>query len=211
MVWHISTTPPGEPNIKPNTKMSQESLPISPQAQALIDTVKSCKGQFIRVQYKTTVKTAAAHKDVTITKFVNGIFRTGIDYANKASVKEAIASGDRGEVKPLSWGVWAVFPWIIVHNGAEYVRLFPVSSATAKPEVRYEISDPKRASGFTENAPSTKDEVAAYLTPGDKAKLFSEDREVPECITKKLEDVSVIGCWHSETSQEVIDSELGNF
>ena len=186
-------------------------LSISPQASALIDSVKACKGQFIRVEYRTTVKTAAAHKDVTITKFVNGIFRTGIDYANKASVQQAIASGERGEVQPLPWGEWAVFPWIIVHKGAEYVRLFPVSHATAKPEVRYEISDPKRASGFTENAPATKDEVAAYLTPGDKAKLYEVDREVPECITKKLVDVSVIGCWHNETSQEIIDAELGNF
>jgi len=183
---------------------------ISPQAQSLIDTVKACKGQFIRVEYQTNVKTAAAHKDVTITKFVNGIFRTGIDYANKASVKEAIASGERGDVQPLAWGEWAVFPWIITHKGAEYVRLFPVSHATARPEVRYTISDPKRASGFTENAPATKDEVAAYLTPGDKAKLF-EERESLECFNKKIADVSVIGCWHNETSQEIIDAELGGF
>ncbi len=189
--------------------MSQ--TPISPQAQSLIETVKSCKGQFVRVEYKTNVKTAAAHKDVTITKLVNGIFRTGIDYANKASVKAAIASGERGEVQPLSWGEWAVFPWIIIHKGAEYVRLYPVSHATAKPEVRYTISDPKRASGFTENWPATKDEVGPYLTQGDKAKLFAEDREVPECITKKLVDVSIIGCWHNETSQEIIDAELGGF
>lgn len=185
--------------------MSQESLPISPQAQTLIDTVKSCKGQFIRVEYRTTVKTAAAHKDVTITKHVNGIFRTGIDYANKASVKEAIASGERGEVQPLPWGEWAVFPWIIVHKGAEYVRLFPVSNANAKPQVRYEIS------GLTENAQATKDDVAKYLTPGDKAKLYEVDRDAPECITKKLADVSVIGCWHVETSQEIIDAELSQF
>jgi hypothetical protein len=189
--------------------MSQESLPISPQAQTLIDTVKSCKGQFIRVEYRTTVKTAAAHKDVTITKHVNGVYRTGIDYANKASVKEAIENGERGEVQPLPWGQWAVFPWIIVHKGAEYVRLFPVSSVTSKPDVRYELESESWPEHNGTNI--SEDVVAKFLTPGDKAKLYEQDRDVPECITKKLVDVNVIGCWHNETSQEVIDSELGKF
>lgn len=178
---------------------------ISPQAQALIDLIKTCKGQFIRVKYKTNIKPAARHKGVVITKSVNGIFRTGIDYANKASVKDAIASGERGEVQTLSWGEWAVFPWIIAHKGAEYLRLYPVESVA--PEATYEITDPNRAEGFNADHPATKEEVAQYLTPAEADKILAKDKPKPECITKKIGDLEVVGCWHNEVSDDRIEQE----
>lgn len=185
-------------------------MQISPSAQSLIDTVKTCKGQFVRVEYKTNVKLAAAHKDVQVIKHVEGIFRTGIDYAHKASVQAAIASGERGEVQSLPWGEWAVFPWIIAHKGAEYVRLYPVQSQHCT--TRYEILK----NGVPQPAilgTSIKEQVSEYLTPAEKEKLLNpdNDRAPLECITKKIEDVKIIGCWHNETSQEIIDAEQGEW
>ncbi|CAB4167431.1 hypothetical protein UFOVP861_22 [uncultured Caudovirales phage] len=185
-------------------------MQISTSAQSLIDTVKTCKGQFVRVEYKTTVKLAAAHKNVQVIKHVEGIFRTGIDYAHKASVQAAIASGERGEVQSLPWGEWAVFPWIIAHKGAEYVRLYPVQSQHCT--TRYEILK----DGVPQSAilgTSIKEQVSEYLTPAEKEKLLNpdSDRAPLECITKKIEDVKIIGCWHNETSQEIIDAEQGEW
>jgi len=184
-------------------------MEISQSAKDLIATVKTCKGQFVRVEYKTTVKLAAKHKDISVIKHVSGIFRTGIDYANKVNVINAIASGERGPVQTLPWGEWAEFPWIIAHKGAEYVRLYPVASQA--PTTRYEISKdgtPQPAVPGT----TIKEQVAEYLTPAEKLALLStEPREALECITKKIEDVKIIGCWHNETSQEVIDSEQGGW
>lgn len=185
-------------------------MQISQQAQELIAAVKGCKGQFIRVEYRTSVKLAAKHKGITITKHVSGIFRTGIDYAQKASVKDAIEAGERGEVQPLPWGEWAEFPWIIAHKGAEYIRLYPVASQSTT--TRYLIEK----DGVPQPAvPGTtiKEQVATYLTPAEKEALLNPDpeRKALECITKKLEDVTLIGCWHNETSQEVIDSEQGGW
>lgn len=176
---------------------------ISPASASLIESIKTCKGQFIRVEYKTTVKTAAAHKAVVITKTVEGVFKTGIDFSHIASVKDGIASGERGEVQSLAWGEWAAFPWIIAHKGAEYLRLYPVESVV--PTVSYTISDPSRATDRQKDWPADKQEVAQYLTPADANKLLRpEEREKPACITKKIEDIRLIGCWHNEASDVAI-------
>lgn len=175
------------------------TIPISQTAHDLIEKIKGCRGQFIRVNYVTNVKPRAANKDVTITKHVSGIFRTGIDYANKASVREAIESGDRGEVQELPWGVWAEFPWIIVHNAQEYLRLYPVESVI--PTTRYEVE----RDGVPLPQPpgvTTKEWIASFLTPADGAKLLSSEREKIECITKRISDLEVVGCWSDKSEPE---------
>jgi hypothetical protein len=179
---------------------------ISEPTRALIESIKGCKGQFIRASYTTTIKTAAAHKGVVITKTVEGIFRSGIDYSKLQSVKSGIESGERKEVGELPWGEWLEFPWIIGHKGNEYIRLYPTSQV---PTAAYEISDPKRATDRNQSWPATKEEVAAYLTPGDAAKLLSPDKERPEVICKKVQDVQMLGCWHAEVSDETIAQEEG--
>ena len=182
---------------------------ISDKAKSLIESVKTCKGQFIRAEYNTTVKTAAKHKDVTIIKTVQGVFKTGIDFSNLSSVKEGIASGERGEVQSLAWGEWAAFPWIITHKGAEYLRLYPVGSVV--PTTNYQVTrnggmEPKPA-GVTH-----KEWIASFLTPADANKLLNpEEREKPQCITKKIDDIHIIGCWHSEVPDSVINNAEGAF
>ena len=180
-------------------------MKISDKAEALIEAVKGCKGQFVHVEYVTHVKTSAAHKNKVIKKYVQGVFRTGIDYANLKSVREGIANGERGEVKPLPWGQWAVHPWIIEHKGEEYIRLFQVKDSAVISRYLVEIdSEPQiKPPGIT-----SKEWVATFLTPADAEKLLSDDREAPECITKKISDVSVIGCWTSEAG---IEKELARW
>lgn len=179
-----------------------QDKPISQSATTLIEAIKTCKGQFIRVRYRTNVKTAAAHKAVSIIKTVEGIFRTGIDYANLGSVKSAIASGERGEVQGLNWGEWAVFPWIITHKDKEYLRLYPVESVT--PLVNYVVQNDPAFSG-AEHVNATKEDVSKYLTPADARNLLNPDpNDRPSVITKPLADVEFIGCWHNEVSDEEI-------
>lgn len=177
---------------------------ISNKAKSLIESIKTCKGQFIRASYKTTVKTAAKHKDVTIIKTVEGVFKTGIDYSNLSAVKEGIASGERGEVQGLAWGEWLEFPWVIGHKGAEYLRLYPVPNVFPKSE--YTISD------RIANWPATKEEVAQYLTPADANKLLNPDpNDKPQVITKKIDDIDIIGCWHNDASDETINEAERSF
>ena len=154
------------------------TLPISPAAQALIDAVKACKGQFINAAFTSTVKPAAANKHLTLTKETVGVFRSGIDYAQLASVKEGIASGERGEVESLPWGQWALFPWIIVHKETEYIRLYPVAGNI--PAVTY----------FVDGTEVAKIDFQAHLTPSQLA-----DKEAPACITKKLAEIHFLGCY----------------
>lgn len=175
---------------------------ISTKAQEIINAVRGCKGQFVHVEYVTIVKPAAAHKDKVIKKFVRGVFRTGIDYANLKTVREAVESGERGEVKSLPWGEWLEFPWIIGHKDNEYVRLYPVKDVQCATAYLVEVEGVPvpQPPGVT-----TKEWIASYLTKSDAANLLSEGREHIDCITKKVSDVSVLGCWNSS---EGIENEL---
>lgn len=181
------------------------STNISKEAESFINTVKTCKGQFIRVSYRTNVKLAAAKaKDgYTVVKEVDGIFRTGIDYANLGTVKAGIAAGERKEVGELPWGEWSAFPWIIEHKGAEYVRLYPVHGH--RPTTRFGIYLNNEQQPISPGL-TIKEAVALLLTPAESDKLLNPKEESLECITKKLSDVSVIGCWHNEAG--VTDEQI---
>lgn len=61
----------------------------------------------------------------SVSKRVRVGVRYGVDYANIATVRNAIEAGTRGEVESLPWGQWRKGRegLIIDHNGQEYVRL----------------------------------------------------------------------------------------
>lgn len=164
--------------------MNTPSKPISPAAQSLIAAIKGCRGQYIRAQFDSTVKGAAAHKDKLLTKTTTGVFRSGISFENLASVKDGIASGERGEVQPLPWGEWALHPWILTHKDVEYVRLYPVEGQRS--EVHY----------FIDGAEVDKAAFQACLTPSQCA-----EKDAPACITKKLAEVRMLGCWEAPTEE----------
>ena len=149
-------------------------------APSVLDLTKitSGKGQFVSVSFKSDKKPSAKFKGVQLTKVTNGVFRSGIDFANLSSVQDGIANGERGEVQSLPWGSWVSFPYIIAHNNQEYVRLYPVVNGNSKVEVAY----------FVNGTQVSKDEFNGYLTPSD-----AKPSEAIECFTVKANNIISIG------------------
>jgi hypothetical protein len=139
--------------------------------------ITSNKGCFVSVSFKSEKKPSAQFKGVELVKVTNGVFRSGIDFANLSSVKQGIASGERGEVQSLPWGEWVSFPYIISHKNQEYVRLYPVANPNSKLEVTY----------FVNGTQVSKDEFNGYLTPSDAKS------SAVECFTVKASNILSIG------------------
>ena len=156
---------------------------MTTKTKAILDELNQA-GAFNRVRWQRAVKTRKGIAHV-IEKRVSACVATGVDYAHRKSIKEAIANGERGPVQPLPWGEWDTFPYVIRHTNKqgeyrEYIRLYPPTTAQAN------VFD----FGLT----------AEYLLDGnivDKAtiapmvlasELQSPDL-APECLTVKSEDV----------------------
>lgn len=137
------------------------------------------KGNFISVTFKSEKKPAAAFKGVKLEKIISGVFRAGIDFANLSSVKEGIASGERGEVQSLTWGEWINFPYLLAYKDERYVRLYP--TANCKLTAIY----------LVDGVEVSNEKFKSYLTPSDKARAESGER--PECITIKESNILKIG------------------
>lgn len=120
---------------------------LSPETSALVAAFNRA-GAFQSVQWTSTVKPAAAHKGSTLVKTTTAVVRTGVDYANLG----VNADTETGE---LPWGEWAVFPYVVQHNGQEYVRLY-VKDGTVK--TRYAVD------GVTVD----REEFLSYLTPSQR-------------------------------------------
>lgn len=146
-------------------------------ADAIKDKILNAKGQFVKAKWQSNPKPAAAFKGNTLTKITEGVVRSGIDYANLSAVKTGIENGERGEVEPLPWGEWKVFPYIIEHKGADYIRLYP---SMHKPHSTF----------YVDGEQVTKDEFAKYLTPSEARKLLEPtDEDTPLCFTIKSENI----------------------
>ena len=113
-----------------------------------------------------------------IVKRTSAYVRAGIAYANLAVVKEAIATGERGEVEQITWAEWIQYPFILRHKRTmqEYVRLYPASFDNLKAEVEWSI----------DGKPATYGQVAPYLLAKEKHK---DNESAPLCFTLKAEDV----------------------
>jgi hypothetical protein len=102
---------------------------LTNNAVAFLTACSSRKGQFIRLRYKSvptsTLSASSRKAGVMLEKETEGVFRTGVNYANLSAVKEAIEAEERGEVQPLPKGqTWAVFPWVIkTDKGGELLRI----------------------------------------------------------------------------------------
>jgi hypothetical protein len=154
---------------------------LSPTTLAIVAAYNR-PGAFQRVAWTTTVKPAAAHKGTVLTKHTVAVIRTGIAYAN-LGVNDGVDTG------PLPWGQWAIFPYVITHKGAEYVRLYVASkvcpACEGKPVVRWVMRDGlaapvvcRRCQGkgtvpriestvyAVDGVTVTREEFNSYLTPG---------------------------------------------
>jgi hypothetical protein len=145
------------------------------KAQEIVQNVASKKGQHVLATWQRAAKT---FKDcpMVIAKRTSAWVRAGIEYANLAVVKEAVASGERDEVEGLKWGEWIQYPFVIGHKGQEYVRLYPASFDNLKPIVAWTI----------DNRPASYEEVEPYLLASEKRK---DDEDKPLCFTLKADSV----------------------
>lgn len=139
------------------------------KATEIINKLRNRKGQHVGVQWSRPMKTRA-DVSATVIKSTRAFVRSGIDYANLATVKE---SGR--EVESLPWGQWAEFPFSIVHKGAEYIRLYPATFNNLRPVVTYTVNG-KIASA---------DEVKPLCLASE----FRESDDAPACFTVKAENI----------------------
>jgi len=125
----------------------------------VLSVVTAVSGQHIPVTFQSEGKPSAQFKGVKLRKVTSGAFRAGIDFANLGEVKEAIARGERGEVEPLPWGEWALFPFHITHKEKSYIRLYPASGGMIQaPKVTY----------FMGEQEITKEEYQSMLPPSSR-------------------------------------------
>lgn len=93
---------------------------------------------------KGTIVTVTAEKQVKVKKGrppINKVSvfqaRLGVTYDNMQSVKDKRKSGELPENNQgLPWGNWKVYPYIIEHNGKDYIRFSKVNSSM-KTETHY--------------------------------------------------------------------------
>jgi len=150
-------------------------------AADITNKILNCKGNFVKVFWKSNPTPAAPHKKagVILEKVTNAVVRAGIDFANLSSVKEGIANGERGEVQSLPWGEWKHFPYVISHKDKEYIRLYP--SVGNIPKVKY----------FVNGGEVDKTTFAGYLTPSEANKLLNPEEKPIECFT--VSDYNILG------------------
>lgn len=153
------------------------------KAIEIINALKGKKGQHVQAVWSRKADTL---KDCpfTITKRTAAWVRSGIQYANLTNVKNAIQSGERGEVGKLPFGQWAkgYENYIIIHTpkGAtapvEYVRLYPATFENlSHPHVEWTM----------DGIPATFEQVEPYLKASEKRK---ED-EQPACFTLRADSI----------------------
>lgn len=150
-------------------------------AAKVLEKIINAKGKFVKAAWKSNPTPAAAFKQsVVLEKHTVGVVQAGVEFQNLSAVKEAIAAGERGEVQSLPWGVWSVYPYIIEHKDAEYIRLYPSGGLGHIPKVTY----------FVNGEVVEKAKFAEYLTPSDAKKILGgADEERPLCFTIKAENI----------------------
>ena len=149
-----------------------------------------CAGQFLTVTFESQKRPAAAHKGRRLVKRTTGVFRAGVQFANLGAVKEGIATGQRGQVEPLPWGEWVLYPYIIQHKGEYYIRLYPPFARNGGGElVPHWAPGQIRVEYSVDGVAASKDEFYRYLTASEAAK----GGEVPQCFTVKASNVVSIG------------------
>lgn len=148
------------------------------KAENMVEILKNKKGQHVAVTWSRQAKTRKG-VEMVIAKRTTAHVRSGIDFANLATVKSGIESGERGEVQAI-WkgaGEWAQFPFIIRHKvtGATYLRLYPSAFANLVPSVEWTMN----------GKPCTKADCEPHLLASE----LRDNEDAPECFTVKAESV----------------------
>jgi len=149
------------------------SITIAPAtltaAAAYLAAVNAPGVNVVDVRWTSTVKPAAAHKSRVLTKVVTAKVMTGLSYAD-LSVNNDRVTGD------LPWGIWLTFPWLIVHKGETFARL-------------YTVDDTVKVEGyFVDGEPVAREDFLAMLTPSAR----ETKRPNGGCITVKSANLTVL-------------------
>ena len=149
------------------TSTIESTIPLTPAAEAYLGRVYGGVDT-LDVEWTSTVKPAAAHKGVTLTKVVSATVLTGVEYP-KLRVN---AERETGE---LPWGQWAVYPWLIWHAGTWYARLNTVDGTL-------------KTTHFVDGLPVSREDFESYLTPSGRA----VKRPHGGTITVKLDNLTIL-------------------
>ena len=164
---------------------NSESTPqvaLTPNAQAYFNACSPIKGQFVKLSFKSEPTPSSEFKKagIKLEKITNGVFRTGINFANLSAVKEGIENGDRGEVQSLPKGqTWLAFPFVIVkEDGAQLLRITIAEGQV--PSVSYKVNGQE----------VSKENFESYLVPSAR----SSGKDKPLVFTiKEANLLSVAG------------------
>jgi hypothetical protein len=93
-----------------------------------INDIMTRKGTIVTVTSQKEVKVKKGNAPITKLSVFQA--RLGVTYDNMKSVQEKREDGRLPEQNQgLPWGTWKDFPYIIEHNGKEYVRFSKVNSS----------------------------------------------------------------------------------
>ena len=120
-------------------------------------------GAYCAVEWRSPVRPAAAHRGRDLVKISTAVVRTGVAYANLGE------NADR-ETGSLPWGEWERFPYVVVHRGSAYGRLY-VKDGTI--QTRY----------LVDGQEVTREEFLSLLTPSQR----ESRRPVGGTITVRLD------------------------
>lgn len=152
------------------------------KAQILQAINETPKGANIILAWERQAKTRKNVVD-SIRKAVVMVGRIGIDYDEQVAVQRKRENGELPAVNNgLSWGEWEIFPFLIVHKGENYLRLYKGTSKTVKPSVQW----------LRNGEPVSFESVANDLLASEKAE------KTGDCFTVKVADVIRI---HHEVEQ----------
>jgi len=151
-------------------------------ASQILERIKAHPGSMMRVVIQAKVPTLAKWDSspfgpAIVTKRSSVYVTAGTELANRKPVRDAIEAGLRGEVGPLPYGEWVVYPYIIGHTPkatqqyTEYIRLYPTTDAqlahfNLAPKVEF----------FADDKPISRE--AAIELCGAKAQADDSRREV---------------------------------
>ena len=92
-----------------------------------IENILNKKGTIVTVTSQKEVKVKKGKAPITKLSVFQA--RVGVTYDNMKSVKDKRDNGELPEENQgLPWGNWKVFPYVIEHNGKDYVRFSKVNS-----------------------------------------------------------------------------------
>lgn len=107
--------------------MTPQSHTTGKQNIMNIENILNKKGTIVTVTSEKQVKMKKGKEPVTKISVFQA--RLGVTYDNMVSVQEKRDSGELPETNQgLPWGTWKVFPYVIEHNGKDYVRFSKVNS-----------------------------------------------------------------------------------